>query len=247
MANRDHGTLAKEWFELEASGTPLEPMEFRVGVEAGSAGSGVTIRNGRDSSRNEIRQLKGSQFAYILSVFIRCDRPGKIIIQDSWIATPWDDPCIEWLEDPTIERRHPGWYSFPGDTEQFAREEVLNHRINGVLSRGDIREGFLLAVGLRPPETFKNHEKIPITFRLVDQWDCRHSAELHVTMTRFSTRAKETNKSARGSLFSRPDFITPSCSLVDSETGAVGVDAGRPDEDSAMGVGLARNGRRPKH
>lgn len=111
------------------------------------------------------------------------------------------------------------------------------------MSRGDFREGFLLAVGLRPSETFKNLEKIPITFRLEDQWDCRHFAVLRVMMTGFSTRAKEIKKSARGSLSFRPDFITPSCSLVDSETDAVRVDRGRPDEDSAMGVSFARNGR----
>jgi hypothetical protein len=243
MANRDCGTLAKHWHELESSGIPLEPMGRRVGVDAESAGGGLTIRNGRDSLRNEIRALNAGQVAYILSVFIRRGGPGETVIQDCWIAPPWDDPCFTLLEDPMVEGKHPAWYSFPGDTEQFGREEVINHRMNCVLSRGDIREGFLLAVGLRPSETFKNLAKIPITFRLVDQWDCRHSAELRVMMTGFSTRTKEIKKSARGSLFSRPDFITPSCSLVDSETHAVRVDPGRPDDDSVAGVGLVRNGR----
>jgi hypothetical protein len=246
MANRDFGALAKHWHELESSGIPLEPTGRRVGVDAESAGGRLTIRNGRDSLRNEIRALNSGQLAYILSVFIRRDGPGETAIQDCWIAPPWDDPCFTLLEDPMVEGKHPAWYSFPGDTEQFGREDVLNHRMNCLLSRGDIREGFLLAVGLRPSQTFKNLEKIPITFRLEDQWGFRHSAKLRVMMTGFSTRAKEIKKSARGSLFSRPDFITPSCSLVDSETDAVRVDPGRLDEDSVMGVRFARNGR-PKY
>lgn len=88
MANRDYETLAKHWLELESSGTPLEPMEHRVGVDAVRAGGGLTIRNGRDSLRNEIRALNAGQVAYILSVFIRRDGPGETVVQDCWIAPP---------------------------------------------------------------------------------------------------------------------------------------------------------------
>jgi hypothetical protein len=214
MANRDFGALVRQWRELEASGIPLEPLENRVGLDVRSSGSGLTIRRGRDAARNEIRQLKGSVFAYIFSIFVRCDRPGKVIIWDSWIGTPWEDPCITLLEDPRAEGQHPGWYSFPCDTEEFAREEVINHRIHCVLPRGDIREGFLLAVGSTPPNKYRNNDKIPITFTLVDQWGCEHSARLHLSMTRFSARATAVSKSARGPLFSRPDIIAPRSSLV---------------------------------
>jgi hypothetical protein len=200
MAIRDFGALARQWRDLEAAGIPLEPLENRVGVDARSSGSGLTIRRGRDAWRSEIRELKDGRFAYILPVFIRRDRPGKTIIRDSWIEPPWLDTNVEWLEDPRDEGRHPAWYNFPGDTERFAREKVVNHRINCVLSRGNICEGLLLGVGLRPPEAFNNHQQIEITFGILDQWDCEPLAKLQMRMNRRPTRAKQINRSARGAL-----------------------------------------------
>jgi hypothetical protein len=200
MAIRGFGALARQWRDLEAAGIPLEPLENRVGVDARSSGSGLTIRRGRDAWRSEIRELKDGRFAYILPVFIRRDRPGKTIIRDSWIEPPWLDTNVEWLEDPRDEGRHPAWYNFPGDTERFAREKVVNHRINCVLSRGNICEGLLLGVGLRPPEAFNNHQQIEITFGILDQWDCEPLAKLQMRMNRRPTRAKQINRSARGAL-----------------------------------------------
>ena len=50
---------------------------------------------------------------------------------------------------------------------------MINHRINCTLSYGDFREGLLLGVGsVRPPDTYKNYDKVPVTFSLEDQWDC---------------------------------------------------------------------------
>jgi hypothetical protein len=214
MANHDFRQLGTQWRELEASGIPLEPMEYRVGVDARSSGSGLTIRAGRDRWWSQIRELKDGSFAFILPVFVRRDRPGKTIIRDAWIGPPWIDPCIEWLEDPKGAGRHPAWYSFPGDTDQFARERVLNHRINCVLSCGDIREGLLLAVGSCPPETYKNDQQIEVTFEILDQWDCVYPTKLQMWMSRRSTRAKAISKSARSPLFSRRDAIAPARSLV---------------------------------
>jgi len=189
-----------QWHALETAGIPLEPLEDRVGVDARSSGSGLTIRRGRDAWRSEIRELKHGRFAYILPIFIRRDHPGKTIIRDSWIEPPWLDTNVEWLEDPRDEGRHPAYYNFPGDTERFAREKVVNHRINCVLSRGNICEGLLLGVGLRPPEAFKNHQQIEITFGILDQWDCEPFAKLQMRMNRLPTRAKQINRSARGAM-----------------------------------------------
>jgi hypothetical protein len=190
MAMRDFGALAQQWRDLEAAGIPLEPLENRAGI-AGSPGRILTIRSGSHPlGRSEIRELKDGRFGYVLSVFIRRDSPGKTIIRDSWISPPWTDPTFEWLEDPKNLGQHLA-YTFPRDTEQFARVEVLNHRFRCVLSRGDIREGLLLGIGCgRPPDMYKNNDKVPVALTMQDQWDFRHSEKLEMRMNRLAARSK---------------------------------------------------------
>ena len=214
MENNDFTKLRQQWRELEASGIPLEPMEYRVGGDARNSASGLTIRIGRDHLWSEIRELKNGSFAYILPVFIRRDHPGKTTIRDVWLTPPWDDLCVELLEDPKDSGRNPGWYAFPGDTERFERERVLNHRINCVLSRGDIREGLLLAIGSRPPEIYTNHQIIELIFGILDEWDRQHTAKLQMQLSRRSARAKMIHKSSRIPLFSRRDVPASARSLV---------------------------------
>ena len=217
MANQDIPKLVKQWGELEAAGVPLEPLEDRVGLDARNSGSGLTIRPGRPRWRSEIRELNSGQFAFILPIFIRRDRPGKMVILDAWIGTSWPDTCIEWLEDPEHEEKHPGYYNLPGDTERFLREEVLNHRfINCVPARGDIRAGLLLAVGSRPPDDYKDHTEILVSLTVVDQWDVEHRVMLPAKMNRHPARAKAITRSVRGPLLSRRDVIVPSGSHVGS-------------------------------
>jgi hypothetical protein len=152
-------------------------------------------------------ELASGRFAFILPLFIRRDRPGKTIIVDAWIGTPWFDSTIDWLQDPRETGSDPGYhYRFPQDTEPFARKEVLNHRIYCTLSRGDIREGFLLAVGSAPPESYKHCDQVPITLGLVDQWDAEHRATFGFTISRRAARPRE-QKKARSPLFSCRDVI----------------------------------------
>ena len=215
MSIRDFGALTQQWRDLEAAGIPLEPFENRVGIDGRSSGRVLTIRTGsHHPGRSEIRELGDGRFGYILSIFVRRDRPGKTRIRDSWVAPPWDDP-IEWLED-SRDGKHPEWYAFPGDAqpELFARVEVINHRVNCTLSYGDFREGLLLGVGsVRPPDTYKNYDKVPVTFSVEDQWDCKHSGKLQMRMNRRPARAKEAYKRTRPPLFSCRDIIVPT--LID--------------------------------
>jgi hypothetical protein len=215
MSIRDFGELTQQWRDLEAAGIPLEPFENRVGIDARGSGRVLTIRTGsHHPGRSEIRELGDGRFGYILSIFVRRDRAGKTRIRDSWVSPPWDDPTIEWLEDPK-DGKHPAWYAFPGDTEQFARVEVINHHINCILSYGDFREGLLLGIGCeRPPDTYKEYDKVPAAFTLVDQWDCRHSGKLQMRMNRRPARAKEVYKRTTPRLFSRRDIIAPRPSLI---------------------------------
>jgi hypothetical protein len=214
MANSDIAALARDWSELEAAGIPLEPLEDRVGLDTRKRGAGLTIRAGADRWRSEIRELKDGRFGYIMPVFVRRDHPGKTVILDCWISPPWLDTNVALVDDP-VEGTHPGYYNLPHETERFVREHVLNHRMNCTLSRGEIRDGFLLAVGIRPPEAYANNQLVEVTFGVLDQWDVEHSAKVQMRMHRLPARHKEIYKSARGPLFSRRDVIpdTPSWRL----------------------------------
>ena len=78
MSIRDFGALTQQWRDLEAAGIPLEPFENRVGIDGRSSGRVLTIRTGsHHPGRSEIRELGDGRFGYILSVFVRQDRPGK--------------------------------------------------------------------------------------------------------------------------------------------------------------------------
>ncbi len=210
MVSRDVQQLVADWNALEAAGVPLEPLESRVGLDTHNSGTGLTIRAGRNRWRSEIRELKNGQFAFIVPVFIRRDRPGKTIIMDAWIGTSWPDTQIEWLDDPEQEEKHPGYFNLPGDTERFLRQEVLNHRfITRTLSRGDIRSGLLLAVGSRPPDIYKNNDLVSITLTVVDQWDCEQKVTLQMKMNRRPTRVQGIHTSTRSPPLSRQDVIAP--------------------------------------
>ncbi len=210
MASRDVQQLVKDWFDLEAAGIPLEPLENRVGLDSWNSGTGLTVRAGRNHWRSEIRELNNGRFAFILPVFVRRNPPGKTIICDAWIGTSWPDTSINWLDDPEGEEKHPGYYNLPGDTERFLRGEVLNHRfINCVLSRGDIRAGLLLAIGSRPPDIYKDKDPVSITLTVVDQWDCEEKVTLQMKMNRRPTRVQGIHTSTRSPLLSRQDVIVP--------------------------------------
>jgi hypothetical protein len=210
MANRDFPQLEADWNVLDAAGIPLEPLECRVGIDAKNSRRVLTLRAGRDLWRCEIRELKNGQFAFIAPIFTRRNRPGKTIILDAWIGTSWPDTSIELLEDPAFEEKHPGYYNLPGDTERFLREEVVNHRIiNTTLTRGGICAGLLLAVGSRPPDHYKNHDKVPISITVVDQWDVPRSVTLQARMNRRPARVAAVTRSTRGPLLSHRDVIVP--------------------------------------
>jgi hypothetical protein len=209
---RDFGALAQQWRDLIASGIPLEPPEYRVGLDARSSGSGLTIRSGRDAWRSEIRELKNRTFALIVSVFIRWELSGRINIRECLIDLPWP-AGIELLEPPSDVGRNRSSYSFARDWDDFACEDVLNDRLNCVLSRGGILDGLLLGVGWQLPDTYNNGDKIPIALTLVDQWDSPHPASLEVPIHRLSTPAKAIKKRPRVPLFPSDDDVAPILSV----------------------------------
>jgi hypothetical protein len=207
MAIHRLGRLVENWRELEDADIPLEPLEFRQGVKPNG---GLTIRQMPTAYSEAVIREFGNCVAYVMPLFIRRDEPGKTIVRDCKLHVPWDD-SVEWLdEDKKINR---GWYAFSRvypPKHEYARDTVLNHRMKCVLSRGDIREGLLLAVGkVRPPEIYRDGEIIPIRFSILDQWDFETSVTFKLPLVRGRHRGNEIRRSKRAPLFSRPDYIAP--------------------------------------
>jgi hypothetical protein len=200
------GRLEDDWRELVNSGIPLEPLKFRVGV---NSNGGMTIRQYDTPYESGIQELRSGRVAYVISVFIRRDEPGKTIIRGCSLDVPWDD-SVEWLEED--KRRNRGWYTFWENSyppmHEYARGRVLNHRLICTLSRGAFREGLLLAVGkMRPPETYCDGDIIPITLRILDQWDYETPAIFKLRLERCRALDKKIKESTRESLLSRRDRI----------------------------------------
>jgi len=201
--------LAVAWRELEEAGIPLEPRKFRIGVRPNA---GLMIRQmPTDYCEAKIRELNDGRVAYVMPVFIRRDEPGKTIVRGCTLGVPWDE-SIEWLEED--EKRNRGWYTFSRDyppKREFARATVLNHRMICTLSRGDIREGLLLAVGkVRPPEQYRDGQVIPIRFSILDQWDCEPYLMFQLPLERSRHRVDEKPRPRRNRvpLLSQPDYTT---------------------------------------
>jgi hypothetical protein len=195
------GQLLEEWLELDECGIPLEPLEFRFGVNSNAE---VTIRQ-YDLPYSGIRELRSGRIAYVIPIFIRRDDPGKTIIRECSLDVPWDD-SIEWLDEGT--GRNCGWYAFSKQTypppHEYARKTVLNHRMTGTLWRGEIREGLLLAVGqVRPPENYQHGEIIPITLNILDQWDRKLSAIFKLRLERCRALDKKIKDTTRKSILAR--------------------------------------------
>jgi len=199
------------WKQFEARGIPLEPPEFRVGVARRCSNRGLVISQQDGPTWAMITELDNRNFGYVLEPFILQTTPRKLIILDCWLSVPWQDPVIEWLPDPATSVPKSLLYSL-GTTWQFPREDVLNHRLKGPLSFGDIRQGLLVGRGpMQPPDTYKDGERITVILRVVDQWGQTYSAPFKMRLSRFRPARRPTiSKSTRGSLFSRPTPVPPS-------------------------------------
>jgi len=208
MAIHRFSRLIEDWRELEGAGIPLEPINFRVGLDS----RGLLIRHEPHPYEDGyVREIRPGRIAYMVPVFIRRDAPGKIIIRNCALRAPWDD-FIEFLEEDTV--KNAGWYTFSEDTyprkHEYPRNMVLNHHIAGTLSRGDIREGLLLGIGrVSPPEKYRSGDRIPIVLTIVDQWDCELPAVFYLQLVRCANPTIGTPNRRRKSLFSCRDVAAP--------------------------------------
>ena len=122
---------------------------------------------------NITRELKTGAVAYAVWVRLIARRTG-VILETFGLAAPWDldlIPLSPPKEDPYVFAR--GF--------DFARDEVLNHRIEKSLRfhhRGYLAEGWLLAVGQeRIPDTYRQGMTQRLEVRLTDQFGGDHFAQ----------------------------------------------------------------------
>ncbi len=125
-----------------------------------------------------------------------------LILQDFEINAAWDPgvyPCGP--AGGTTYRFSSGL--------QFEWDEVLNHRIENYLRfrRGDICEGWLLAMGLNPvPEEYGAGRPAPLELVLLDQFSRRHIATADFVVERSAKRVTSVPRLSH-SLF-EPDAAT---------------------------------------
>ena len=93
----------------------------------------------------------------------------------------------------------------------FDFREVLNHRIENLfrLRRGDLREGWLLAMGYKPvPAEYGLGRPAPVEVRLLDQFSRVNVASVELAVER-STKPKQLLSAKRPGLFEPEEAPVP--------------------------------------
>jgi hypothetical protein len=178
--------------ELEAAGTKVDiPDEWQENARF----LRVTIAGSPESL---IIQLSPSIVLYIFRVRLLAER--GVTLQEFEVETPWDpgvSPCYP--EGRTPYRFAPGL--------DFNVKEVLNDRIERDLRfrRGDIREGWLLAMGNKPvPEEYGPGRPATVEVRLFDQFWQSQVASATLAVERSKQTGKSSLRPGRG-LYERED------------------------------------------
>jgi hypothetical protein len=174
--------------ELEAAGTRVDiPDEWRENERF----LRITIAGSPESL---ITQFSPSKVLYAFRVRLLAERSG--IVQGFEVETCWDHGVFSCYP----EGRPP--YRF-GPGLDFDFDEVLNHRIESLLRfrRGDVREGWLLAMGNKPiPEEYGPGRPAPLKIVLFDQFSQPH-AESGEFLVERSVRTIRSAARPRTSLF----------------------------------------------
>jgi len=159
------------------------------------------------SPESMIYQLSPSKVLYVFRLRLFAER--TVAVEDFEVATTWDPDIF-----PCYPDGHQ-LYRF-GPALDFDIKEVLNHRIDEVLRfrRGDVREGWLLAMGNRPvPEGYGPGMPAPVQVRLSVPC-CRTLTRVDLFVER-SAKAKQSTTRVRTSLFEPQSEARTERSAVD--------------------------------
>jgi hypothetical protein len=166
--------------ELQAAGTRVDiPDEWLENARL----LRITIA---DSPESLITQISPTIVLYALRVRIQAEH--SVTLQDFEVVTRWDPNTFSCYPRGRIPYRFaPGL--------DFDMKEVLNHRIERKLRfrRGDVREGWLLAMGNKSvPEEYGLGKPAPVELRFFDKFWHSQGATLSVE------RSTQTYSKGRG-------------------------------------------------
>jgi hypothetical protein len=172
--------------ELEAAGTRVDiPEEWQENARF----LHVTLAGSPESL---ITQLSPTIVLYALRVRLLAER--SVTLQEFEVVTRWDPGVFSCYPEGRIPYRFaPGL--------DFDVKEVLNDRIERDLRfrRGDLREGWLLAMGYKPvPEEYGPGRPAPVEVRLFDQFWQPQIANTTVAVERSTQSRKSSLRSGRG-------------------------------------------------
>jgi len=135
---------------------------------------------------NMVFELRSGGTGYYAVRLRLVARRAGVILPDYDITSDWDDQILLL----NIEEGNP--LCKLGSLE-FERSEILNSRIEKHLRfphRGDIVEGWLLALGLRPiPQQYREGTRVPFQLAFRDQF--QQEAEVHSVLSVLRARKQE--------------------------------------------------------
>jgi len=192
LTPREQGKYLSIARELEAAGTRVDiPNEWRENERF----LHITIAGSPESL---ITQLSPSKVLYAFRVRLLAERSGTV--QGFEVETCWDQGVF-----PCYPEGRPPYRFSPGLDFDF--DEVLNHRIESLLRfrRGDVCEGWLLAMGYKPiPEEYGPGRPAPLYIVLFDQFSQQY-AESGEFLVERSARTTRSAARPRTSLFAPED------------------------------------------
>jgi hypothetical protein len=187
---------------------------------------------------NIVRQLPTGGVGYAVWARLIAQRSG-LILQTFGLAAAWDPDLI-----PLSPGKEDLYFLKSGFN--FARYEVLNHRIEKLLRfhhRGYLAEGWLLATGLKPiPELYPDHMSVRVEVSFTDQFGVDHVSPAYAFMERSAhykapTLRKENSAglyapNLRSASIGENKVSTPACRTED--TGSAGAPAVRRRREQAL-------------
>jgi len=134
----------------------------------------------------------------------------KVMLHDFDLTSPdWPlNACV--LSDPSVSNSANQFYVLL-DRTKFHRDEVLNHRVDndGILRRGDLLEGVLLADSLVPaPMRYESRSRMRLCLSISNQFDEVQEFTFELPVERVAARIR-TRTVRRVSLFEDADESDP--------------------------------------
>jgi len=183
IPNRELLEYRKIAERMRAAGADLDPSTLRT-MET----PWISLKCFRPAS--SVRVMPGGCVFVIYLTIVAL--VSKVVLQDFRVMSPdWAlNPYV--LTDPSVCKSSAQFYLLL-DRNRFHRDEVLNHRVDqaGILSRGEVLEGVLLADSLGPvPEHYETGSRIRVCLSISNVFDEIQELTVDLLVERVRTRIR---------------------------------------------------------